>query len=160
MPPKSSGLISIHFSRAVQLGGRCIAAPVSLAKRDFSRIWNLHAINSGYRKLWAWFRTTTSWPCFPNAMAAERPAMPAPTMITFNGDDRLPEAIVFECSFLLYFLHMVLYDNILLLGASTLDFSSKIVYSVHPCLSVECRVYQPLEKVKTAWADEQKYLPV
>lgn len=86
-------------------------------------------------------------------MAAERPAMPAPTMTTFKGDDRLPEAIVFECSFLLYFLHMVLYDNILLLGASTLDFSSKIVYSVHPCLSVDknqVQGIQPLEKVKTA----------
>ena len=38
VPPKSVGLMPIQRSKAVQFGGKCIAAPVSFKKADFSRI--------------------------------------------------------------------------------------------------------------------------
>ena len=38
VPPNSVGSMPIQRSKAVQFGGKCIAAPVSLKKADFSRI--------------------------------------------------------------------------------------------------------------------------
>lgn len=64
--PNSSAKIPSLFRIPFAFGARCSAAPVSVARRDCSKI-------------------CTSWPCLRRARPAVRPPMPPPTIRTLRG---------------------------------------------------------------------------